>query len=450
MKARTMNMTQGDPARLMLRFSLPLLAGTVLQQLYNLVDALVVGRGEGAKALAAVSSTGWLDWALLGLILGLSQGFAIRIAHLFGAGNEKGLQKAAGHSLVLAGMVVIALEIFAQVLLQPVLQLMNTPPETFPLTLMYLRITFGALPVVMGYNLLSGFLRSVGNSRTPLLSITCSAVCNILLDVLFVTVFRWGVAGVAAATVISQVLSFAICLAAVLKTPIFRLSKDDLHITKAESAHLFKLGLPIAGQNLIISVGGLVLQSVVNKQGFLFMTGYNAAGRMQGLMEMAGTALRGAVSTFTGQNFGAGKMGRVKEGLQKAVVLAIVMAAVIGGTAALLSKPLLSLFLQDEKEIVDQVLIYGSRYLTFMGISLFALYLLFVFRSCLQGLGDTVTSMFSGVLELFMRSGCALVLPLFMGEWGIYTAGIISWFGAAVLLAISCRKRLHKLCSNKT
>ena len=138
------------------------------------------------------------------------------------------------------------------------------------------------------------------------------------------------------------------------------------------------------------------------------------------------------------------------EGLQKAVVLAIVMAAVIGGTAALLSKPLLSLFLQDEKEIVDQVLIYGSRYLTFMGISLFALYLLFVFRSCLQGLGDTVTSMFSGVLELFMRSGCALVLPLFMGEWGIYTAGIISWFGAAVLLAISCRKRLHKLCSNKT
>ena len=450
MNAHTMNMTQGNPARLMLRFSLPLFAGTILQQLYNLIDALVIGRGEGAKALAAVSSTGWLDWALLGLILGLAQGFAIRIAHLFGAGNEKELQKSAGHSLVLAGMVVIVLEIIAQMLLKPALQLMNTPPETFSLTLLYLRITFGALPVVMGYNLLSGFLRSVGNSRTPLLSITCSAVCNILLDVLFVTVFHWGVAGVAAATVISQMLSFIICLVAVLKLPIFHLTINDLRITKDESARLFKLSLPIAGQNLIISMGGLVLQSVVNKQGFLFMTGYNAAGRMQGLMEMAGTALRGAVGTFTGQNFGAGKMDRVKEGLQKAVVLAIFMASVIGGTVALFSKPLLSLFLQDEKEIVDQVLTYGSRYLTFMGVSLFALYLLFVFRSALQGLGDTVTSMFSGVLELFMRSGCALVLPLFFGEWGIYTAGIISWFGAAALLAINCKNRLNILCTRNT
>ena len=442
MAERTMNMTTGDPTRLILRFSLPLLAGTILQQLYNLVDTLVVGRGEGVTALAAVSSTGWLDWTLLGLVLGLAQGFAIQIAHCFGADDQASLRKSAGQSIVLGILVVTVLEIIAQVFLRPVLTLMHTPDDTYHLTLIYLRITFGGLPLVMGYNLFSGFLRSVGNSRTPLTAITSSAICNILLDILFVSVFRWGVVGVAVATVISQALSCAICFAAVLRLPIFKLSYSDLRLTRNVSLGLIRLGLPIAFQNLIISVGGLILQSVVNAQGFIFMAGYNAASRMQGLMEMAGTALRGAVSTFTGQNFGAKKMDRVRLGLRKAVQLAVLMALVIGGTVIIFGKPLLRLFIQDDPAIVELVLVYGYRFLCFMGASLFALYLLFVFRSALQGLGDTMTSMFSGVLELFMRSGSALLLPLFMGEWGIYTAGVISWFGAAALLAISCRRRL--------
>ena len=444
MAERTMNMTTGDPTRLILRFSLPLLAGTVLQQMYNLVDTLVVGRGEGVTALAAVSSTGWLDWTLLGLVLGLAQGFAIQIAHSFGADDQASLRKAAGQSIVLGVLVVTALEIIAQVFLRPVLTLMNTPQDTYHLTLIYLRITFGGLPLLMGYNLFSGFLRSVGNSRTPLTAITCSAICNILLDILFVAVFRWGVVGVAVATVISQTLSCMICLVAVLRLPIFKLSRSDLRLSRTVSLGLIKLGLPIAFQNLIISVDGLILQSVVNAQGFIFMAGYNAASRMQGLMEMAGTALRGAVSTFTGQNFGAKKMDRVRLGLRKAVQLAVLMALVIGGAVILFGKPLLRLFIQDDPAIVEQVLVYGYRFLCFMGASLFALYLLFVFRSALQGLGDTVTSMLSGVLELFMRSGSALLLPLFMGEWGIYTAGVISWFGAAALLALSCGRRLRR------
>ena len=426
MPSHTKDMTQGNPTKLILQFSLPLLAGNILQQLYNLVDTLVVGRAEGVTALAAVSSTGWLDWTLLGLILGLAQGFAIQIAHSFGAGDHAGLRRAAGHSIVLA------------------ITLMNTPADTYELTLLYLRIVFGGLPLVMGYNLFSGFLRSVGNSRTPLFAITCSAICNILLDVLFVVYFHWGVAGVAIATLISQALSCLICLVAVLRLPIFKLSRSDLRLSRDVSFGLIKLGLPIAFQNLIISVGGLILQSVVNAQGFIFMAGYNAASRMQGLMEMAGTALRGAVSTFVGQNYGAKKMDRVRLGLRKSVQIAVLMALVIGGAVILCGKPLLRLFIQDDPAIVEQVLVYGYRFLCFMGASLFALYLLFVLRSALQGLGDTVTSMFSGVLELFMRSGSALVLPLFMGEWGVYTAGIISWYGAATLLAFSCRKRLRR------
>ena len=184
MASRTTNMTTGDPLKLLVRFSLPLLAGTVLQQMYNLVDTMVVGRSDGVTALAAVSSTGWLDWTLLGLVLGLAQGFAIQIAHCFGADAQPGLRRAAGQSIVLGLLVVTGLELIAQVFLRPVLTLMNTPDDTYNLTLIYLRITFGGLPLVMGYNLFSGFLRSVGNSRTPLTAITCSALCNILLDIL--------------------------------------------------------------------------------------------------------------------------------------------------------------------------------------------------------------------------------------------------------------------------
>lgn len=445
MKSHTKNMTEGNPTKLILFFSLPILAGTVFQQLYNLVDTFVVGRAEGVAALAAVSSTGWLDWTLLGLIIGLAQGFSIQIAQCFGAGEYDKLRRAAGHGLVLSVIVVAVLEIIAQSSLRLILTIMNTPADTFELTFIYLRIVFGGLPLVMGYNLFSGFLRSVGNSRTPTIAITCSAICNIILDVVFVLYLRWSVVGVAVATVISQGLSCLICLISILHLPIFKISRDDLQLTREVTGRLMQLGLPIAFQNLIISVGGLILQSVVNAQGLIFMAGYNAASRLQGLMEMAGTALRGAVSTFIGQNFGAKKMNRVKLGLRKSVQMAVLMAILIGGAVIIWGKQLLRLFIRDDPAIVEQVLIYGYRFLVFMGASLFALYLLFVLRSALQGLGDTFTSMISGVLELLMRSGCALTLPLLIGEWGIYTSGVISWFGAAVLLAFSCNKRIHHL-----
>lgn len=445
MKSHTKNMTEGNPTKLILLFSLPILAGTVFQQLYNLVDTFVVGRAEGVAALAAVSSTGWLDWTLLGLIIGLAQGFSIQIAQCFGAGEYDKLRRAAGHGLVLSVIVVAVLEIIAQSSLRLILTIMNTPADTFELTFIYLRIVFCGLPLVMGYNLFSGFLRSVGNSRTPTIAITCSAICNIILDVVFVLYLRWSVVGVAVATVISQGLSCLICLISILHLPIFKISRDDLQLTREVTGRLMQLGLPIAFQNLIISVGGLILQSVVNAQGLIFMAGYNAASRLQGLMEMAGTALRGAVSTFIGQNFGAKKMNRVKLGLRKSVQMAVLMAILIGGAVIIWGKQLLRLFIRDDPAIVEQVLIYGYRFLVFMGASLFALYLLFVLRSALQGLGDTFTSMISGVLELLMRSGCALILPLLMGEWGIYTSGVISWFGATVLLAFSCNKRIHHL-----
>lgn len=445
MASRTKDMTQGSPAKLILFFCLPILAGNIFQQFYSLVDTLVVGRVEGVTALAAVSSAGWLDWTVLGLAMGLAQGFAIQIAQSFGAGDESELRAAAGQSILLSAGVVVGLEIIAQVLLRPVLTLMNTPPDTYELTCLYLRIIFGGLAFVMAFNLFAGFLRSVGNSRTPLIAMTTAALCNIVLDVVFVAFFRWGVAGVAIATVISQALSSIICLVAVLRLPILRLSRSDFRFNRGICARLIRLGVPVAFQNFIISVGGLVLQGVVNAQGFIFMAGYSAASRLQGLIELAGTALSSAVGTFTGQNFGAKKLDRVRLGLRKSVQLGAVMAIIVASVVLIWGKPLLRLFIEDDPAIVEQVLTYGYRFLIFMGSGLIALYMLFVYRSTLQGLGDTFVPMISGVVELVMRIGAALLLPLFIGEWGIYLAEILAWVGAAVLLIWGCYKRLRLL-----
>ena len=447
MPSRTKDMTQGSPARLILFFCLPILAGNIFQQLYSLVDTFVVGRVEGVTALAAVSSAGWLDWTLLGLAMGLAQGFAIQIAQSFGAGDFDELRQATGQSLTLSAGIVLVLEIIAQALLRPVLTLMNTPPDTYELTCLYLRIIFGGLPVVMGFNLLAGFLRSVGNSRTPLIAMVTAALCNIALDILFVAFFRWSVAGVGIATVISQGLSCLICLVAVMRLPVFRITAKDLRPTREVSGRLMKLGLPIGFQNFIISIGGLVLQGVVNAQGFIFMAGYSAASRLQGLIELAGTALSAAVGTFTGQNFGARRLDRVKLGLRKSVQIGTIMAVIVAAVVLIWGKPLLRLFIQDDPAIVEQVLTYGHRFLVFMGSGLFALYMLFVYRSTLQGLGDTFVPMISGIVELFMRIGSALLLPLFMGEWGIYLSEIMAWAGAAVLLIWGYYHRVRLLSS---
>jgi len=445
MASRTKDMTQGSPTRLILFFCLPILAGNIFQQLYSLVDTFVVGRVEGVTALAAVSSAGWLDWTLLGLAMGLAQGFAIQIAQSFGAGDYEDLRRSAGQSLTLSAIVVVVLEIIAQLLLRPLLTLMNAPPDTYELSCTYLRIIFAGLPVVMGYNLLAGFLRSLGNSRTPLIAMTSAALCNIALDVLFVASFGWGVVGVATATVISQGLSCIICLVAVLRLPVLKVTRRDFRLTRDVTGRLMRLGLPIAFQNFIISVGGLVLQGVVNAQGFIFMAGYSAAGRLQGLIELAGTALSAAVGTFTGQNYGARKLDRVKLGLRKSVQLSAVMALIMGSIVLIFGKPMLRMFIQDDPAIVEQVLTYGYRFLIFMGSGLIALYMLFTYRSTLQGLGDTFVPMLSGILELGMRVGSALLLPLFMGEWGIYLAEIMAWLGAAVLLIWGYYKRIRLL-----
>ena len=301
--ARTRDMTTGSPMKHLILFTLPIIAGNAFQQLYSLVDAFVVGQGN-VDALTAVASAGWLDWLVLSLAIGLAQGFGIQVAQSFGAGNDSELHRAVGQSLLLSAATVVTVEILAQVTLWPVLVALDMPHQTIRMTESYLRIIFAGLPLVMGFNLLSGFLRSVGNSTIPLIAMVCAALTNMGMDVLLVLGLGMGVRGAALATLAGQGLSCLICTAAIIRLPVMRFSRRDLRFDAKMCARLMRLGIPIAFQNLIISVGGLVLQRVVNGFRYAVVAGYNASNRLVGLLELAGTSLGSAVGTFAGQNLG--------------------------------------------------------------------------------------------------------------------------------------------------
>lgn len=445
MQARTRDMTTGSPLRLILAFCLPIVAGNLFQQLYSLVDTLVIGRIEGVTALAAVSSAGWLDWTVLSAAIGLAQGFAIEIAQRFGGGEYDQMRQAAGQSVLLAVGLTALIETLAQVFLHPVLVVMKSPDNTIALTEHYLRIIFAGLPVVMAFNLFSGALRSVGDSRTPLVAMTTAATCNIALDIAFVGWLRWGVTGVGVATVMSQCVSCVICFVALARLPIMHLHREDFRPRPVMLRRLLGLGLPVAFQNLIISFGGLVLQTVTNSFGFLFMAGFNAATRLTGLIELAGTSIGSAMGTFAGQNLGAGKLDRVRLGLRRSAQIAAALALMVAACMVLFGRPLLNLFIEDDPAMVDQVLTIGCRYLNVMSLGLPMLYMLFVYRSTLQGLGDTFVPMLSGAVELVMRVGAALLLPRLIGEWGVYIAEIMAWIGAAILLIWGYYRRMRLL-----
>ncbi len=443
--AKTRDMTSGSPTRHILLFCLPIIAGNAFQQLYSLVDSFVVGQ-VSVDALTAVSSAGWLDWTILSLAIGLAQGFGIQVAQSFGAGDTKELHRAVGQSLILSVLTVAVVETLAQSCLWPVLVLMDMPKQTIRMTESYLRIIFAGLPLVMGFNLFSGFLRSVGNSTVPLVAMTVAACTNIALDFALVMGLDMGVQGAAIATVFSQGLSCIICLVAVIRLPLMRIGREDLRFDAAMSGRLMMLGIPIALQNLIISVGGLVLQKVVNGYRYVFVAGFNAASRLTGLIELVGVSLGNAVGVFAGQNLGAGRIDRVKLGQRRAAQLSVALGLLVAAIMVGFGKGILSLFITDADAVkAAETLAVAYRFLAVMSAGLPMLYLLFTYRTTLQGIGDTVIPMWSGIVELAMRIGCALLLPLVIGEWGVFTAEIMAWAGAAVLLMWGYYRRIRLL-----
>ncbi|MDO4325767.1 MAG: MATE family efflux transporter [bacterium] len=441
--AKIRTMTEGNSAKMIFLFALPLMFGNVFQQMYTVMDTMIVGQALGVQALAALGAADWLNWMVLGSIQGISQGFAILMAQEFGAGNIGRLQKVIGNSAILSAITSILLLILTQCIAAPVLQLLQTPQEIVGMSLLYLRIMFLGVPVVMAYNVLASVLRALGDGKTPLYAMIVASFLNIGLDLLFVLVFHWGIAGAAAATVAAQAFSGIFCLASLKRVTIFAFSKSDFQIESALAGKLLGLGAPMALQNAIIAVGGMIVQFVVNGFGVLFIAGFTATNKLYGVLEIAATSYGYAMVTYVGQNLGARKIKRIRRGVKEAVLIAIVTAALIGVVMLLFGKNILSCFISGTPQEFEQTLEIAYHYLTIMSVCLPVLYYLHVTRASLQGMGDTMLPMLSGIAEFIMRTGAALLLPYLVGEYGIFYAEILAWLGADVVLFVSYLYRIH-------
>ena len=444
MTAKVRDMTKGNPGRLILMFAVPLMVGNVFQQLYTMVDTVVVGQVAGVQALAALGAVEWIMWMVLGVSSGITQGFAILMAQDYGARKWKQLKKTVAHSYVLTTITAVLLFLTSQIFAHWILSFLNTPDNIIGMSLLYLRIVFCGIPVVAAYNVFAGVLRSLGNSRTPLVAMVIAAGINIILDLVFVAGLHMGVAGAALATVIAQCFSALYCFIIVRKIEIVHITKEDFRAVPGLNRKLLSLGTPILFQDVIISVGGLAVQFVVNGYGFLFVAGFTATNKLYGILEMAAISYGYAIVTYVGQNLGAGQISRIKKGVHVSGFLAFLTSAFISVMMFIFGKHILRMFISGDPAQTEQVLGIAWHYLSIMASVLCILYFLYVYRSALQGLGDTMIPMLSGVVEFFIRVGVALLLPKIMGQNGIFYAEITAWTGAAVLLAVSYYIRIRK------
>lgn len=437
MSTHIKKMTEGKPTSLILSFALSLMAGNIFQQLYTVVDTMVVGKGFGVRALAALGAADWMNWMLLGIIQGLTQGFGIMMAQEFGAKREDMLRKVIGNSVCLSAISMIILTLAGQIMIIPVLHLLQTPEDIVGNASLYLRIMFAGIPIVMLYNLLACILRALGDGRTPLNAMIVASFTNIVLDILFVLVFHFGIAGAAAATLIAQLTSAFFCIYHIRKIEILAFQKTDFRFHEGMTKKLLILGSPMAFQNGIIAVGGMIVQFVVNGFGVIFIAGFTATNKLYGLLEIAATSYGYAMVTYVGQNLGAGKIRRIRRGVRSAVVIGTVTAVIIAAVMLLGGKYILSLFVSGTPEEYEMTMSIAYYYLAIMSIFLPVLYLLHVVRSSIQGMGNTVLPMLSGIAEFIMRTLSALLLPLLVGQNGIFFAEILAWIGADVILVTS-------------
>lgn len=428
--ARTLNMTTGSPAKLLFSFALPLMFGNIFQQAYTIVDTAIVGRGVGITALAALGTVDWLNWMMLGIAQGFTQGFCIRMSQKFGARDSEGLKGTLGTSLLLTAMLALMGTLIVQTGLSVFLDLMQVPAYLKPSATVYSRIIMGGFPAVCFYNLCASTLRAVGDSKTPLAAMTAASVTNIILDITAVFWLRWGIAGAAGATVLSQILAGVICAVKIAKTPELQLHKSHLTICWHTAKDLMCIGIPAGAKNIIIAVGGMVVQTVVNSFDSMgFIAGFTATNKLYGLLEIAALSYGFAVTTYVGQNYGAGQMGRIRQGVRSANALALISSLVIGGAMLLFGRDITMLFIsREDMTLALEAGETAYRYLCLMSVSLPILYLLYVYMSALQGMGNTVAPMYSAAFELTVRLCVSFAVSAIGFREGIFLAEVGAWY----------------------
>lgn len=419
------DMTKGNEVKLLLGFALPMLVGNIFQQLYNMADSIIVGKFVGSDALGAVGAVGNLNFLFFSLCLGLTSGIGILISQFFGAGKDEYVKKIIANSVYIITATGAAMSILSAFFARPILILMNTPKENMEDAVVYMQIVCGATIVVALYNGISSILRALGDSKTPLIFLIVASFINVGLDLLFVMVFHMGVAGAAWATVIAQFISaVGSILFALWKNPYLRLKKHHFKADGDIVRKSFQIGLPVAGQNALIAFSCVALQSVVNNYGPTVMAAYTATSRVEQLVQQPFGSLGTAVSTFAGQNAGAGKYDRVSASCKKSTIIVLIFSLLMIAVMFLFGAPIVQLFV-NEADVIE----IGAKGLRITSLMYFALGIIYITRGMLNGVGDAAYAMVNGLTEVVGRIGFAYLLMAIpaIGMWGVWYTNGLTW-----------------------
>ena len=434
-KTNIKNMTEGNITSQLILFALPMFIGNLFQQFYNMIDSIVVGRFVNARALGAVGAVGSINFLLFSFAMGLGNGIGILVSQYFGAGDDKMVKKIIANSFYASLSVGGLVSIIGVVFSKEILLFMKLPKENFDYAYTYMVILTAATFVVSLYNTISSILRALGDSKTPLYILIGSSLLNVGLDLLFVIYFHMEVKGVAIATIIAQIISAVGALIIAFKTnKYFKLEKEDWELDWSIIGKSFQIGVPLSLQMSLIAVSTIALQRFVNAQGAIVMAAFTATGRVEQLVHQPFSSLGMAISTFTGQNIGAGKLDRAKKGLTNGIVMVAAISVVMFFIMTIFGKEIVSIFIDDETEVIE----IGAKALGITSTMYIGLGLIYVIRGMLNGAGDAMFALLNGIVEVIGRIGFAMILMSIpsMGIWGLWYTNGFTWVLTAIMSII--------------
>ena len=437
------------PLKALTVFAMPMILGSFFQQVYNMADSIIVGQFVGSSALAAVGACAALTNVFICVALGAGVGAGVLVSRCFGAKNYGRMKTIVSTSLISFLILSAVLGVFGFCFSHFMMSGLQTPADILEEAVLYLRVYFVGFPFLFMYNILSTMFTSIGESKIPLGLLIFSSILNIFMDLWMVAGLGLGVFGAALATLIAQgisaVFSFLIFLSRMrqYKSSFSRFDRQELY-------SMLRIAVPSVLQQSTVSIGMMIVQAVVNPFGTQALAGYAATMRVENVFSLIFVSIGNAVSPFVSQNLGAKKYQRIRKGVHSGTYMALLTSVVISGVMVLFGRNILSLFVSGEPEQIRQVLDIAYKYLFIMAIFLWVLYLLYVYRSAIQGLGNTLIPLASGIAEFVMRVSVALLLPKWIGEEGIYYAEICAWSSAAVLLIISYMILIRKYKDAKT
>ena len=428
------DMTVGKPGKIILNFTIPIFIGNIFQQLYSMVDTVIVGKFVGNEALAAVGSCGTLMFLILGFLMGLTAGFTVVTAQHFGAGNMRAMRQSVASASVLSAVISVLMTVLSMSFMKQILHLMHTPEDIYGEAYSYIMIICGGIVAQVLYNLLASILRALGNSKIPLYFLILAALLNIVLDLVFIIVFHLGAAGAAWATVISQGISGILCLFYIIKAvPELYLKREDWHMNWNLAGWQMKIGLPMAFQYSITAIGTIMVQTALNTLGSLAVASFAAATKIEQVVTQAYGAMGTTMATYCAQNTGAKKIDRVRQGFRSATIMGSIYAVVTGAVLILGGKYLTILFVKDN---LTQVMGMVDIYLRCVSIMFIPLLVVNVYRNGIQGMGFGLLPMMAGIAELIGRG----VMAIISGKIGSYTGACMAspaaWILAGGLLLV--------------